>query len=219
MPPLYLKDWRGWLPGELGSAVPAERQIDARPGASLPAMLRRRLDDTGRAVCDLLAALDPEARHPLIHASRHGDARYTLSMLEELSAGNPLSPTRFSMSVHNAVIGVHSIARQHRRPLQALGACGQEFEALMTEAAGYLAEGHREAIAVFSEGPLPEAYAGHATHPGPPCAVALRLSRSDGARLVADANGASDAATPKDVIDWLSSHRPSLARRWRLEAK
>ncbi|MFG6177067.1 beta-ketoacyl synthase chain length factor [Halomonas sp. THAF12] len=218
MQPLYLKDWRGWLPGDLGSAVPTERQIDERPGSSLPAMLRRRLDETGRAVCDLLAALDPEARCPLIHASRHGDTRYTLSMLEELTAGNSLSPTRFSMSVHNAVIGVHSIARQHHRPLQALGACGQEFDALMTEAAGYLAEGHDDVVAVFSEGPLPEAYAGHTTHPGHPCAVVLRLSRSEGERLIAEANGASDAPTPEDVIDWLAGRRSSLAQRWRREA-
>lgn len=218
MQPLYLEDWRGWLPSERGHTVPRQRQIDARPGTSLPPMLRRRLDEPGRAVCDLLAALDPEARHPLIHASRHGDTRHTLAMLEELVAGAPLSPTRFSMSVHNAVLGVHSIARQHHRPLQALGACGQEFEALMTEAAGYLAEGHSAVVVVFAEGPLPEAYADHATHPGHPCAVGLRLARSGETRLSLDATQPTAAPTPATVIDWLAGRTPLLARRWRLEA-
>jgi hypothetical protein len=218
MQPLYLKAWRGWFPGDLGFAVPTECQFDERPGSSLPAMLRRRLDETGRVVCDLLAALDPEAQHPLIHASRHGDVRYSLAMLEDQAKDHPISPIRFSMSVHNAVLGVHSIGHQHRRPLQALGACGQEFEALMIEAAGYLAEGYTDVIAVFAEGPLPESYVGHATHPGHPCAVGLHLSRSDGTLLTFDTHRAPTTPTPQDVIDWLAEGDPSCPPRWHREA-
>ena len=100
-------------------------------------MLRRRLDDTGRATCDILRELDPEAGLPLVHASRHGGTADTLAMLENLQGGHPVSPARFSMSVHNAILGVHSISQSHHRPLQALGACGDEFDALLYESFGY----------------------------------------------------------------------------------
>ncbi|WP_163558679.1 beta-ketoacyl synthase chain length factor [Halomonas sp. NO4] len=221
---LCLSDWRGWHGGATRSLPPTQHRLSDfdRPGNSLPGMLRRRLDETGRAVCDILAALDPEARYPLIHASRHGDARHTLAMLEALAAGEPPSPTRFSMSVHNAVLGVHSIAQQHRRPLQALGACGQEFDALLVEATGYLAEGHPSVVIALSEGALPEAYADHVRHPGIPCAVGLRLSRESGSALVATKGSGSGSVDPDplDVMEWLAGATSVLEgrQRWHLEA-
>ncbi len=187
----------------------------------LPPMLRRRLDSVGRATCEILGALDPESNCPLIHASRHGDATHTLEMLESLVRGEPLSPTRFSMSVHNAVLGVHSIARQHHQPLQALGACGNEFDALLHEALGYLIEGHAAVVVVFSEGPLPAAYHGFTEYPEAPCVVGLRLTRDRGRPLSADDSPHPGRPTPLDVIAWLDAQTSHLdgQRRWHLEAR
>lgn len=184
-------------------------------------MLRRRLDDTGRATCEILSELDPEADLPLVHASRHGDTTHTLAMLEALGSGEPISPTRFSMSVHNAVLGVHSIACTHHRPLQALGACGDEFDALLHEALGYLMEGHRAVVAVFSEGPLPSAYRGQTEHPGTACAIGMRLTLDRGRRLTASDQPGSARPSPLDVMAWLSGDSHFLAgrQRWQLGAE
>ncbi len=195
--------------------------ISASPSPSkLPAMLRRRLDGAGRATCEILSALDPDANYPLIHASRHGDATHTLNMLEALAQGDPVSPARFSMSVHNAVLGVHSIAARHYRPMQALGACGHELDALLCEAQGYLMEGHAAVVVVFSEGSVPSAYRGHTQSPEGPCAVGLRLSWGAGKKLVASDIPHPAYPTPLDVIAWLNSEIPHLDgyRRWQLEA-
>lgn len=218
---LHLEDWRGWLADEAAPISDPGHRISAQPGSTLPAMLRRRLDATARSTCDILGALDPEAEFPLVHASRHGDTTQTLSMLEALQRGESISPTRFSMSVHNAVLGVHSIARHHHGPLQALGACGDEFDAILYEAQGYLMEGHPAVIAVFSEGPLPLAYHGHTQHPGTPCAVGMRITLNSGRGLRATNAVCPAHPTPLDVIAWLDGETPYLEgqRRWRLAAE
>lgn len=220
MEQLRLSAWLGWHPDEQAALACPRLLPHDKPGRSLPALLRRRLDEAGRATCDILAGLDPEASFPLVHASRHGDANHTLSMLKMLAENEPLSPTRFSMSVHNATLGVHAIANQHRRPLQALGACGNEFEALLWEAYGYLGEGHKAVIIAFSEGELPEEYTSYAQHPGHACAVGLRLTLGQGTPLLAEPSEVPPASpTPLEVISWLTGHQRYLnaMQRWQLE--
>lgn len=221
MQQIRLGDWLGWCPDNIDCLQHPQLLTTDKPGQSLPAMLRRRLDISGRAVCDLLASLDPDARYPLIHASRHGDASRTLDMLKDLVNHEPPSPTRFSMSVHNATLGVHSIANDHHRPLQALSASGNELEALFWEAAGYLAQGQSSVVVAFSEGELPEDYVGHTTHPGFPCAIAMRLTLNQGPCLKnSNTDGSEGEPHPFDVIRWLSGNTTTLAGRqqqWRLE--
>lgn len=204
---LYISDWHAWCASETQCA---RQKISSPVGSTLPRLLRRRLDEVGRASCDILHALTPAHGCPLIHASRHGDVAHTLPMLESLAQDIPLSPARFSMSVHNAVLGVYSIAHDHRQPLQALGACGHEFDALLTEAQGYLDAGHASVVILFSEGELPETYRGHTPHPGTACAVGLRLSRqaSDGPRLAANPLKTPAEPTPLDIIRWLGGDAP-----------
>ncbi|GGX86802.1 hypothetical protein GCM10007160_12690 [Litchfieldella qijiaojingensis] len=219
---LHLEDWQAWSAAQASVAINSQHDISTNPGAAkLPAMLRRRLDEVGRATCEILKTLDPEASCPLIHASRHGDATHTLQMLEALAQGDPISPTRFSMSVHNAVLGVHSIASRHHRPLQALGACGHEFDALVCEARGYLTEGYPAVVIVFSEGPRPAAYQGHAEYPESPCAVGMRLTLDSGRKLLPHDVSQSARPTPLDVIAWLNADTPHLdgQQRWQLEER
>lgn len=208
---LYISDWRAWCASETQCAS-LQQSISSPVGSTLPGLLRRRVDAAGRATCDILHALAPVDGCPLIHASRHGDVAHTLAMLESLAEEQPLSPARFSMSVHNAVLGVYSIAHNHRQPLQALGACGHEFDALLSEAEGYLDAGHPNVVIVFSEGELPALYHDHTRHPGHACAVGLRLSRQqgDGPRLAATRLDAPAEPTPLEIIRWLAGAAPWL---------
>lgn len=209
---LRISDWRAWCAHDDHDMIPSRRGILLPIGSTLPRLLKRRLDAAGRATCDILHALVPHDGCPLIHASRHGDVAHTLSMLESLAQDIPLSPARFSMSVHNAVLGVYSIAHDHRQPLQALGACGHELDALLTEAEGYLDAGHDNVVIVFSEGELPDTYHGYTPHPGQACAVGLRLSRrvGDGPHLAATRPETPAEPTPLEVIRWLSGSTPWL---------
>ncbi|GAB3342927.1 beta-ketoacyl synthase chain length factor [Chromohalobacter beijerinckii] len=210
---LQIESWYAWSAAPVSCAGDERHDIaslsDLEP---LPPLLRRRLDQAGRATCQILRRLDPEAACPIVHASRHGNTSLTWGLLTELNDGNPLSPGRFSMSVHNAVLGLHAIARDHRQPLQALAACGDELDALFDEALGYLAEGYPAVIAVFSESALPEAYQGLTSHPAAPCVVGMRLAASPD-QSIADRPfahtlsllfGDNAQPTPLDVIAWLN---------------
>lgn len=218
MKQLRLSNWLGWHSAEQPGMTCAQILPGDKPGRSLPAMLRRRLDDAGRACCDILAGLDPDAELPLIHASRHGDVNHTLAMLKILSESGPISPARFSMSVHNATLGVHAIANRHYRPLQALGASGNEFEALLCEASGYLSEGYKAVVIAFSEGELPDEYASYTQHPGHACAVGLRLTLDQGAPLIAEPCATAASPTPLDIINWLAGNQRYLSavQHWEL---
>lgn len=226
MAPISLQDWRAWQPGRASHTEPSDDprlSVAERPkGASVPAMLRRRLNDTGRAVCDMLNELDPEAECVLLHASRHGDGERTLEMLYDLAEESPLSPARFSLSVHNAILGVHSIASGNRRSLQAIAASGAEWAALLSEARGYLIDGEAQVIAVFSDAPVPARFTEHVTmQVEETAAVALRLSCQAG--RVIDTRPASQhqiyqarPPQPSDVIDWLLGEEPMVCPSRRL---
>ncbi|SDL17809.1 Beta-ketoacyl synthase, N-terminal domain [Modicisalibacter muralis] len=213
MASISLQDWRAWQPGRVSHDDPRLSVAEHPKGASVPAMLRRRLNDMGRAVCDMLAELDPRAECVLLHASRHGDGERTLEMLYALAEDTPLSPARFSLSVHNAMLGVHSIASGNRRSLQAIAASGCEWAALLSEARGYLIDGETQVIAVFSDAPVPARFTEHIAIPAEISAVALRLSCHAGKTI--ESQPASQpqlaqahAPQPSDVIDWLLGEAP-----------
>ncbi|HXU94445.1 MAG TPA: beta-ketoacyl synthase chain length factor, partial [Gallionella sp.] len=83
----------------------------------------------------------------------------SVGMLEQLAAGEALSPTAFSMSVHNAVGALFSIARENRSNYTAIAAGDETVEAAFTEALGLLADGASHVTVVYYEAPLPPVYA------------------------------------------------------------
>jgi len=225
---MYLHDWRAWQPNRPTAVDPRLSTLERPGGQSLPAMLRRRLNGLGRAVCDMLAELDPEGTALLIHASRHGDGERTLELLYALAEGETLSPARFGMSVHNAILGVQSIASGNRRSLQALAASGDELAALFSEVRGYLADGAPRVIAVFSDAPVPARFAGFTPLSRGTAAVALAFTAAQGRRVrsvpVATSTtdpGSQGAPQPIDVIDWLADgallHSPQRGLAWQLD--
>ncbi|ABF11241.1 conserved hypothetical protein (plasmid) [Cupriavidus metallidurans CH34] len=142
-------------------------------GADLPAlaamapMLRRRVNATGRAALHPayeIAANDAGVM-PAVFASRHGDSRRAFSMLSELAAGEPLSPTAFGLSVHNAIGAMFSIDRSAASNIQALSGGKDTVEAAIVEACSLLADGADEVLLVCYDTPLPEPYLTYADEP------------------------------------------------------
>ncbi|WP_158701063.1 beta-ketoacyl synthase chain length factor [Phytohalomonas tamaricis] len=225
-PSVFLRDWRAWLPvPEDASSFDDSRIIesDTPQAANVPAMLRRRLTPLGRAICEMLDMINAGKDNlPIIHASQHGDGHRPLDMLDTIAAGDALSPTRFSLSVHNAILGIYSIAAGHHASMAALAAGGEEFEGLLHETRGYFAEGIDEVAVVLSDSPLPERYRAQAVSATVPSAIVMRLSRHEGLPIVAEPDPTREQGatriTPRHLVDWLSggealhTRRPAL--RW-----
>lgn len=124
--------WRAWAPGlasadewEQWSRTPTRLQdSNEAPDVSfLPAMQRRRLGRMARMAFAVGWPLsDGHERMPLVFVSRHGETPRTFDILRDLAADEPMSPTQFSLSVHNAVIGLWSILRGETSEMTALAA-------------------------------------------------------------------------------------------------
>ena len=129
-----IEQWRAWAPG-LDSAADwhawqqapfAPRDSGEQPDVSfLPALQRRRLSRLARMAFHVAWPLaDAAGPLPLVFASRHGETPRTLAILSDLAHDEPLSPTQFSLSVHNAIIGLWSIQRGDTSEMTALAAEG-----------------------------------------------------------------------------------------------
>ena len=138
-------------------------------------MARRRLALLGKMAVSVadqaLAPLSEEERAvPVVWASRYGDAQRSLDLLREQAQGEPLSPTSFALSVHNAIGAQHSIARRMTGNALCVAAGQATVEAGLIECLGLLAEGARRVLLVCYDAALPEDYAQF--HDEPTCAYA-----------------------------------------------
>ena len=170
------------------------------PGVkAMPAMLRRRAGFLGKMALEVAYRClegrgDGPGTIPTVFCSRHGEVSRALELLSDLARGEALSPTAFSMSVHNATAGLLTIARGDRANHIALAAGAATIEHAVIEACGLLADGARMVLLVASDCQLPElflpfqeceeqphawAWLMKTAHAGDGDAIALRWSASD----------------------------------------
>lgn len=93
--------------------------------AWVPAMQRRRLSPFAKMALDVAhrsASPLSNLHLPVVYASRHGDLHRTAGIIDDLANNDPLSPTSFGLSVHNAVIGLYSILTGNTQPMTAISA-------------------------------------------------------------------------------------------------
>lgn len=202
-----IAQWRAWAPGlesvddwQAWSRQPVVPPVsDAAPDVSfLPAMQRRRLSRLARMAFSVAWPLaEGRSNLPLVFISRHGETPRTFEILKDLAADQPLSPTQFSLSVHNAVIGLWSIMRGETSEMTALAATGDGLEHGMLEAAALLGEGSPAVLLVITEEEPPSVYAPWVSDVPFPYAVGLLLTRGDDWQLQL-----SNPTEPLPGSDW-----------------
>lgn len=216
-------DWQAW------AIAPSCPQGDAVPAlAEMPAMQRRRLEPLGRMALQVAWRCEPAppADLPMVFASRHGDIRRTFGMLEGLTRDEPLSPTHFGLSTHNAIAAQYSITRGLTGNYSAVSAGVASVEAGVAEALGLLAEGAPAVLLVAYDGPTPEAYDGFQDEPAAAWAWAWRLkaARGEGPAWSLEPDEASPPPGPHALPAGLETLRrvltaspawPSRDGRWR----
>ena len=182
----FLEDWSAFAPGlerkeewlawarspwlPCGEAMPSLME--------LPPMQRRRVERLGRMALQVAYRCLPEHGDgtPMVFASRHGDLARTFEMLSTMAWDQPLSPTQFSLSTHNAITAQYSIARRVRGNYLSVSAGPETIEAAMTEAFALLRDGAAEVLVVVYDEPIPPAYGIFDDEPQAPFAWAARLS-------------------------------------------
>ncbi len=177
MPPikLTLTNWSVWTDDPAYNALHGDQLPAVELGKQLAAGMRRRQGLFGRATVEVIATAGADCTSPsLILASRHGDLQRTLKMLADIAAGESPSPTDFSMSVHNAPLGIAAIQWSINTPHTAIAAGRDTLLAGLTEAIAQLqAEPGQPVLLVYTDLSLPALYADN--DPPDPCNCALAL--------------------------------------------
>ncbi|WP_051908668.1 beta-ketoacyl synthase chain length factor [Candidatus Odyssella acanthamoebae] len=104
---------------------------------TIPPLVRRRLTTLGQMAFRGFYSTKERANGqdlPWVVSSRHGDYQRTQNLLTELSTQEPISPTNFSLSVHNAIAGQFAIATGNKQPQTVLAAGPKSFELGLLEA-------------------------------------------------------------------------------------
>ncbi len=143
------------------ASATAHRQDEVKAAlANIPGMLRRRLTPLARTVFSAIhhCGLDKPDRLPMVFSSNHGELAKSFHMMEQLQAGEEISPTHFSLSVHNAIAGLFSMAFQNQQECSVIAPGMEGMAAGFIEAAGLLQEGHDEILLVFYDEPLVDFY-------------------------------------------------------------
>lgn len=206
--------WCAWPPAPAEDAVaPDVRFVDAS--------LRRRLGPLARTMLHVAGACAQGMTGlRLVFASQHGELGYTVALLRALAAGEPLSPTLFSLSVHNAAAGLLSTARADRAESTAVAAGEETLGYALLEAHCQLAaQPHRPVLVVYGDAPLPEEYRrfGSPADASIPNgrALALLVSRDASRPTAVSTETAEEAPSPEPQVQAFIRHlEQRSAVRW-----
>ncbi|GLQ49818.1 3-oxoacyl-ACP synthase [Dyella flava] len=230
--------WRAWAPGldsdeawQAWSLNPVRvADGDTQPACEfLPAMQRRRLSRLARMTLHVAWPLCGESEQlPFVFASRHGETPRTYALLSDVADQQPLSPTQFGLSVHNAIAGQWSILRGQHGESVAIAGEADTFEHAMVEAAALLSTGAPAVLVVVAEEYPPEPYRDWIDDVPFSYALALRVrgieadnSKQAGARwqLRLEPNRGDDApaAWPHALqfVGALHQHNDTLVHTWK----
>jgi hypothetical protein len=206
-----IRRWAAWSPGRESEeawrqwcAAPVALEEHGSPEARfLPPMLRRRCSPLARTMLTVAFECCDEserARVATVFASRHGNINESIDLLERVARREPLSPTRFSHTVHNAQAGLYSIAAGNRQGSSSISAFEESFACGFLEAATFLQrEPARPVLLVMADAPLSDTFAPLVQEPRCAYALALLLA-SDGPGRVGFRLDPSEPAPPRR--DW-----------------
>tara|TARA_R110001583_G_scaffold195458_1_gene373870 strand:- start:43026 stop:43808 length:783 start_codon:yes stop_codon:yes gene_type:complete len=171
--PVFIPKWALWQDHAAQPTLMTQQSgntpigIDTKDLArDIAPVWRRRLDLFGRASAEVLSQIlvglpENQLRNTrVIFASRHGNIERTLKLLGQIARAEIPSPADFSMSVHNALVGVASINWAITQSHSAISAGNDSFIAALTEALAQLTDDRQSPVAiVYVDLPLPDIYA------------------------------------------------------------
>lgn len=147
-----IQKWSVWPP--IDKEVDEQSILQERL-ATLPRLLKRRLSPLARIVFSAaIPCLGDNKQMPSVFSSTHGELAKSFAMMEMIEAGEDISPTAFSLSVHNAIAGLFSIAFKNNTESTVVAPGEEGIAAAFIEAAGLLQQGAEQVLIVLYDEPL-----------------------------------------------------------------
>lgn len=171
------EQWRHW-----SSGMPHDWLSPLPPTPRIPMMMSRRMSIPSRLSVEVGMTLLEQQPDAAVFISRHGELERTYKIIERLCQQQDVSPTDFSMSVHNAAAGLLTIGGKAPLPITSLAAGEDGFQQGMLEAQAILGAGAEKVLLVDFDGAVPSAYHANIVHTVPAYAVGLLISRGSALR-------------------------------------
>ena len=192
--------WSAWCRGfSHPESGPANNQV------TLPSSLRRRISAIGQRAFRASWTLSEQRDARFVFCSRYGEMDRTLRILHSLSAAEPVSPADFSLSVHNALAGLLSIAWRNTEGHTAISAGDESFGYGLLEAGACLTRRTDEAVMlVYFDDVLAPPYDEFAGGTEPCVALAMLLKPSR--------NGSGDFILTLEPGEGVASISPSISQ-------
>lgn len=215
-----IKQWAVWPNSIIDGDPESSRAPDFL--SEVPILLKRRLTPLARAVFSAAnRCLDGDGALPLVFSSAHGELAKSFAMMEQLAVGEEISPTAFSLSVHNAIAGLFSMAWRNQLQSTAIAPGEEGMAPAFIEALGLLQEGAEQVLLVFYDEPVVVFYptAPYKLSTELRSALALRIARTGqgmGMRFSIDAASGDDGEQPWQLpafIHFLSDAQTTLTLR------
>lgn len=149
-----IDDWANWFKD--GAVLSLDK--NAVPD-SVPKMFQRRLSPLAKAVfnsADKCVAIGEQI--PAVFSSAHGEICKSLEMLNAIQVGDEVSPTVFSLSVHNAIAGLFSIVYANQQEITVVTPGQEGIAPAFIEGLGILQEGADAVLLVLYDEPIADFY-------------------------------------------------------------
>ncbi|MBT5231873.1 MAG: beta-ketoacyl synthase chain length factor, partial [Methylococcales bacterium] len=171
-------EWSGLL-----ADIPDEGLPDV---SFLPSMFRRRCSRLSKfALSAIHGCYASDHPIPTVFASRHGELTRTSQLLDDIVQQQLLSPTAFSLSVHNTASGLYSISTKNTLPSSAISAGVDTLVMGLTEAYAQISTGeHSQVLLVVFDEPLTQTFTEFSDTPEKTFALCLLISNKSGGRTL-----------------------------------
>ncbi|MBA6409813.1 MULTISPECIES: beta-ketoacyl synthase chain length factor [Pseudoalteromonas] len=132
----------------------------------VPAMQRRRMTSFIKMALFSAHQVSTQGNYvnlPSVFSSRHGDFHKTSNLLVDVVNDQPLSPTGFGLSVHNAASGLFGIIQGNTSATNAIAAGAESFIYALVDGFVRLADNDQQhMLIVHTDETLPDIYAQYA---------------------------------------------------------
>ena len=144
----------------------------------LPPMQSRRLSPLAKAANAVAwHCLQKCGQMPAVFYSTHGESHQYFEMLQDMVAHETVSPSRFSLCVHNAIAGLSSFYNHSTLPYTCLAGGTDGLFAAFLEVGGMLLE-TPQVLLVCYEQALPDAYQPYLVSPNTTWSLAMVLGKA-----------------------------------------
>lgn len=148
--------------------------------AYIPMMQARRMSKaTGLACENFLTVLNDYNIASAVFLSEHGELERSHKILESITCNSNISPTDFSMSVHNVAAGLSTILSKKNIEVSSISAGKNGLLQALYEVIVLLESGADNVLLVAFDGAIPQFYFDYGVQNGPVYAVSLLFEKGD----------------------------------------